>query len=159
VFEAEMAVVEFGIDVGYAAPDAVGAIAELGLQAERFSNGRVNPVAGDYEVGLDGGSIFEMEEDGIGALFEVGESVVQVDGPGRYRLSERGLQFGTMDGDAGAIVGGKGNSFDMFAVGILHEEAAKGAATRSEAQKNIRVNLIEGPDGVGPEAHAGADLF
>src|SRR5580704_11951444 len=108
------------MDVGDAAPDAVGPITQFGFEAEGFANGGVNAIAGDDEIRFGGSSIFELKKDGVGALFEARESVVQVDGAGRNGFGEGGLQVGAMDGEAAAIVGGQGKSFDLFAIRVFH---------------------------------------
>jgi len=152
--EAEMASLVFRIDVGDTAPDAVGAIAEFGFEAEGFANGGMNAIAGDDEVRFGRGSIFKVKKDRVGALFEAREGVVQVNEAAGDGLGERGLEVGAMNGDAVAIGGGERESFDVFAAGIFHQKAAERAAASLEPGKNIRVNFIEGSDGVGPEAHA-----
>jgi len=147
------------MDVGDAAPDAVGPITQFGFEAEGFANGGVNAIAGDDEIRFGGSSIFELKKDGVGTLLEARESVVQVDGAGRNGFGEGGLQFGAMDGEAAAIVGGQGKSFDSFAIRVFHEQVAERAALGGEAGENVGADLIERADGVGPEAHAGADFF
>jgi len=159
VFEAEMASLVVGVDVGHAAPDAVGAIGEFAFEAEGFAHGGMNAIAGDDEIGFGRGSIFKVKRDGVGTLFEAQEGMVQVDGVGRHGLRQRGLQFGAMDGDAVAIGGRERKSLDAFAIGIFHEQAAERAAASLEPKKNARVDLVEGPDGIGPEAHARTDFF
>ena len=154
VLEAEMASLVFRVDVGHAAPDAIVAIAEFGVQAERFAHGGVNAVAGNDEIGFGGGSIFKVKKDGVGALLEAREGVIQMDGAAGHGLGERGLEFGAMNGDAVAISRGERESFDALAAGILHQKAAERAVASLEPGKDIRVNFIEGSDGVGPEAHA-----
>ena len=154
VLEAEMASLVFRIDVGDTAPDAVGAIAELVFEAEGLAYGGMNAIAGNDEIRFGRGSIFKVKKDGVGALVEAREGMVQVDGAGRYSLGEGGLQFGAMDDHAAAIGGRERKSFDAFAVRIFHQKAAERAAASLEPGKNIRVNFIEGSDGVGPEAHA-----
>src|ERR1700722_15570986 len=159
VLEAEMASVVFRVDVRHAAPDAVGAIGQFGFEAEGLANGGMNAVTRDDEIGFSRYAIFKIKKDGLGALFEAGEGVVQVDGAGWHGPGESGLQFGAMDGETAAILRGERESFDSFAGRVLHQKAAKRAIAGREGAKNIRVNLIEGPDGIGPEAHAGADFF
>ena len=154
VLEAEVEGVVSRMDLSHAAPDAVGAIAEFGFEAEGFANGGMNAIAGDDEVRFGRGSIFKVKKDRIGALFEAREGVVQVNEAAGDGLGERGLEVGAMNGDAVAIGGGERESFDAFAAGIFHQKAAERAAASLEPGKNIRVNFIEGSDGVGPEAHA-----
>jgi hypothetical protein len=158
VLEAKVGNVAFGINVGDPAPDAVVAIAEFGFEAEGFADGGMNAIASDDEICFGGGAIFKMKKDGVWALLQARESMAQVDGTDRHGLREGGLQFGAVNGDAGAIVGGKRKSFDGFAAGIFHQHAAEKAAASCDAGEYVPVNLIEGPDGVGPEAHAGADF-
>ena len=159
VFEAELAKVGGRIDVGDAAPDAVVTIAEPGFEAEGFADGGVNAVASDDKIGFGGGAIFELEMDGVGALFEMREGVAEVEGAVGHGLSESGLEFGAENGEAGAVAGGQRQSFDAFAVFVIDQDAAKRAARAGKAGENFRVDLVERADGVGPEAHAGADFF
>lgn len=157
--EAKLGSIAFGINVGDAAPDAVVAIVELGFEAEGFADCGMNAIAGYDEIRFGGGAIFKMKKDGVRALLQVRESMAQVDGTDRHGLRQRGLQFGAVNGDAGAIVRRKRESFDGFAAGVFHQQAAKKAAASCDAGEYVPLNLIEGPDGVGPEAHAGADFF
>src|SRR5258708_39994832 len=90
----------FRMNVGHAAPDAVVANAEFSVQAERFAYGGVNAIAGNDKIGFGGGSIFKVKKDGLGALLEVREGVVQMDGAAGHGLGERGLGFGGMNGEA-----------------------------------------------------------
>ncbi len=64
-----------------------------------------------------------------------------------------------MNGDSAAISDGERESFYFFAARVFHDETAERAAARSECRKNTRVNLMEGPDGIGPQAHARADFL
>src|SRR5260370_39536571 len=50
VLKAEMWRADLGGEIGNAAPDAVGSIAEFGLEAKGFAGGRMNAVAGDTEI-------------------------------------------------------------------------------------------------------------
>ena len=85
--------------------------------------------------------------------------MAQVNGMRRDGAGEGGLEFRAMDGDAGAVAGGKRDSFDAFAEFVFHQHAAEGAAGDGEAGENFQVDLLERTDGVGPKAHAGADFF
>ena len=159
VLEAEMAGFVLRMDAGHPAPDAVRTIGEFALEAEGLANRRVNAVASDDEIRFDGESIFKVKQNRVGALLEARKRMSHVDGAGRHGLSEGGLELRAMDGDAGAIVDGEWESFDAFAVRVFHEHATERAAAGHDSGKNVRVNLIEGPDGVGPEAYAGADFL
>src|SRR5260221_3960902 len=159
VFKAELASVEIGMEIGDAAPNAVVAIAEFGFEAERFADSGVNAVTGDDEVGFGDGAVFKMQMDGVGALFKARKSVAEVDGAVGHGQGESGLEFGAMEGEAGAIVGGERQSLDAVAVLVFHQHAAKRPARSGKASENFRVDLIEGTYSVGPEAHAGADFF
>lgn len=158
VIEAEVAHIVMRMDLGHAAPDAVVAIAEFGFEAEGFADGGMDAITRDDEVGFSGGAIFEVKRNGVWALFEVREGVAQVDGASRHGLREGRLQFGAVDGHAGAVAGGKRESFDGFAAGIFHQHATEKAAAGCDSGEYAGINLVERPDGVGPQAHARADF-
>jgi hypothetical protein len=128
--------------LGHSTPDAVGPIGKFAFETEGFADRGVNAIAGDDEIGFDGGSILKMKQDGVGTLLEARKGVVQVDGAGKHGLGEGGLQFSAMNGDAVAIGHGERESFDPFAIRIFHEKAAERAAASSEPGKNVWVNLM-----------------
>ena len=123
LFQAEVASLIVKIEVGHATPNAIGAIAEFVFEAEGFANCRMNTIAGDDEIGLGRGSIFKVKEDGVAALLEAREGVVQVDGVGGQGLGQGELKVGAMNRDAAAIVNGEGESLDPVAVSIFHQKA------------------------------------
>src|SRR6267142_2816422 len=61
VLKAEMLRADLGREIGNAAPDAVGSIAEFGLEAKRFADGRMNAVAGDNEIRFSRSPIFKVK--------------------------------------------------------------------------------------------------
>jgi len=159
LLEAEVASLAFRFDVGHAAPDAVRPIGESAFEAEGSANGGMNAITCDDEIGFGRSAIFKVKKHGVGALFELRKGVVEVDGAGRHGIGEGGLQFGAMNASDLAIGDGEGESFYFVAARVFHDEPAERAAAGLQPGKDARVNLIEGPDGVRPEAHAGAYFF